>query len=230
MSYAAPAEPTINSDFSDPHSLGFNTAVTIAVTHPIPVAPQPEVTAYEIWVRPEGDTGDGLVVGAGSPTVWASPASKTAYEVRVKMYTETGVTAYSAWTDVLGTQVDIRGFIVHDVGVPDEFVWVRLNDAGATDEESYEQALMTYQGRSYPVVEYGGGTNRVIDVPLIYSDDGQSEALRALLARRSILCYRDSKKRRVFGVANVSNEYDTFWGKKTSLNIIQVDFTEETVL
>jgi hypothetical protein len=229
-SYALPANPTITAVYHDAFGLGFNHSIKITgITNPTPIGAQPIVNTYDIWVREVGkpETAIKLMSGASgsvSNLIWYSPKSGVAYEFATFMYANNLTESYSTWQAPTGTQVRIPGFLVHDSVVPTQYVHMPLNDSGATDDMQMEAAVVTLQGREFPIAEYGDAVTRTIEVSLANSEGGtSSDALRALVRRRSVVCYRDSKGRRVFGVTFGHSESDAFWGKRTGLSLTQVE-------
>lgn len=230
VSYTVPANPTITTSFVDSSAIGVPHALTATLVNPAPSGSQPTVTSWDLHVREVGDTSTGVRIAKGLTngavaTVWYEPKASTSYEIASYMYAANGVAAFSNWQAVTG-QFVLRGFVIHDPVVPSSATWFKYNDKGAEDKLSVEYATMQYQGRSKPVVEFGGMTSRDISIPLVSADSGESEKMRALMLRRTILCYRDGKGRKVFGIIPEHSESDVSWGKKTSLSMIETDWTE----
>ena len=229
-SFTLPANPTITAAYSDPFGLGFNHSIKITgIVNPTPIGTQPTVNSYDIWVREVGKPSTAIklrsgVSGSIADAYWYSPKSGVAYEIATFMYANNLTQSYSTWQQPTGTVVKIPGFMVHDSTVPTERVHVRLNESGATDTMEMEASVVTLQGREFPIAEYGDAVTRTIEVPTASAEEGTaSDALRSLIRRRSVICYRDSKGRRVFGVSFGHSESDAFWGKRTAFSLTQVE-------
>ena len=230
VSYTPAANPTITAAYADVVGIGVPHAVNFTFSHPTPGGSQPTVLSQDLWVRDVGDTGDGVkVMAGGTPTgavTWYAPKVRKAQEARLFMYGSNTTNTYSTWQAIPGT-ITLTGFLVHDPLAPlTTLVWCKYNDNGAKDSYSVESSLLQYAGRELPVVEFGDAVSRSIDVSKVYADSGESDALRALIARRAALCYRDSKSRKVFGVMDQHAEEDTVWGKMTSFGITQIEWEE----
>lgn len=232
--YTPPVEPSaFTAVWSDTGSLGFNNTITVNKTMGTPTGGAPVVNSVDLWAREVGDTGIGIRLTAFTTPnlafVWYAPALKgTNYQFRVLMHGANGTDWYSNWYSATGTAGVAKGFVLHDpVDPTGTLMNVRQNDSGAEDELQVESSLLQFQGREYPVAEFGDGSSRTVSVGLVYSDNGEAEKLRTIIQRRTILCYRDAKGRKVFGISTQSSDTDVYWGKKSKFSITQVDYSEE---
>jgi hypothetical protein len=228
VSYTPPATPTIVVAALDEAVIGMTHVLQVTITQPAPTGTQPVVNGHEVWVREVGDTSSGTRLaasqGIGIPFVWREPA-KRSYEVRVNALGVNNVNAWSVW--VAAPALTIKGVLVHDprsaAGTIKSF---RMNDTGAKDAYAVDASLITTDGREAPIVEFSEHSTRQVDVATLHSKAGEAAALRALVARRSILCYRDAKGRKVFGLIAEAPSEDTFYGETTSLSITEVAYVE----
>jgi hypothetical protein len=135
-----------------------------------------------------------------------------------------GTTATSA---VQTITVALKGIILHDPAAPGTSpspMWMQFNDTGADEEFSVEAALVQYQGRTYPVVEYGASESRVVSISkATLLTDAEEDQLLALVRLKRILCYRDVKGRKVYGVLSAFTEKDRGFGYEMAFSITQVD-------
>jgi hypothetical protein len=229
--YVNPMTPTVSSTPSDPGSLGSTHALQITVTHPTPSGGAPTVFDQDIHVRQTDDpTKVHAIQTSGTPGsfTWRAPAA-TSYDVRVTARASDGRMSQSAWTTATAPNA-IKGFLLHDpidpVGTVRMF---RYNDEGASENVSVESALIDYQGREYPVAEFGASSERDVTVGLIHSKgSGDARALMAFLRLRRVLCYRDSKGRKLYGVLSLGDTADTIYGFATSVTVTATDYTLDT--
>lgn len=234
VSFTPPATPTLTTAFVDDAGFGFPYGFKVTENQPAPAAGEPTVTSVDVWVRESSDNTDAtmLRIAAGIPpntsVTWVAPRSGVLYEAMALTHADNGTTSESAWTPMPGP-VELHGVILHSVTDPAGTIkFFKFNDAGATDTYTTESALIQYQGREYPVVEFGDAVSREISVPTIQAINGSTDAddLRALIALKTILCYRDRKGRKVFGVAPSSQIADMRGGETTSLDLTAVDYDE----
>lgn len=231
VSFLAPAVPTLVVAPVNPAAMPADHALSVTTTHPAPTGGQPTVTSMDVLVRENGDTGDGVRVAAGlapgAVYVWTAPRSGITYQVRVRAYGDNATNTYSAWTTATGVAT-VKGVLLHDPADPTGTIRsFRFNNDGAVDTVEVESASLAYAGRVYPVVEFGIGATRTVEVPTIMSKGpGDAAALRVLVERRAVLCYRDSKGRKVYGVLTRSVHTDTAYGVETSASFAAVDYTE----
>jgi len=107
----------------------------------------------------------------------------------------------------------------------------RFNGDGA--EESYErEAVKTrYSGRRLPVVDFGEAIDVSIRVRLdTESNSRDLRSLRDLIDRQTILMYRDTKGRLIYGYATTVPVTDAWWGASTELQMTAVDYDDEAHL
>lgn len=229
--YASPMTPTLTAVPSDPGSIGATHALQITVTHPTPSGGAPAVVDQDIHVRQTDDpTRVHIIQSAGTPGAftWRLPAA-TSYDVRVTARASDGRVSQSAWTTATAAPA-IKGFLLHDPVDPAGTVRMfRYNDDGASEKRVIESALIGYQGREYPVVEFGASSDREVSVAVIHSKgSGDARALMAFLQLRRILCYRDSKGRKLYGVLSLGDTADTIYGFRTAVTVTAVDYTLDT--
>lgn len=235
VSYTTPVASTVTSALVDDAGFGFPYALAITdVQSTQPVGDSyPTVTTIDISVREAGDpVATELRLAAGvqpnSTVKWYAPRSGVDYEAKVRTYGDNNTYVDSDWTPVVG-RIDLHGVVIHAANDPAGTIkFLKYNDAGATDTLSTETVVTQYQGRPYPVVEYGDANTYEVSVPTIQAINGGTDAfdLRALIALKTTLCYRDRKGRKVFGAASASQIADMRGGETTSLDITAVDYTE----
>ena len=230
VTYQLPAVPTVVVAGADSGSLGMNHVLNVTATHPTPSGGQPTVTSMHVWVRRLGDTSDGIrVLADQTPTgtkTWRLPAGR-GYEARVEAIASTG-TRFSSWV-AASPAPSVKGVLIHDPSDPAGTIKsFRLNDDGAEDEVTPESALVPVHGRTYPLLEYGVAESRIINVSVVHSKGStDADALRALMRRRTTLCYRDAKGRKAYGRLEVGGTKDTFYGHVTSLTFTATDYAAD---
>lgn len=233
VSFVPPTASTLTTDLIDAKGFGFPYAFSVTDHQVVQAAGNPSVTSIDVSVRETANpVATELRIAAGalpnSTVTWHAPRSNTDYEAKVRSYGDNGTYADSAWTPVVG-QVTLHGVVLYAANDPDGTIkFFKFNDAGATDTLSTETVVTQYQGRQYPVVEYGDSNTYEVSVPTIQAINGSQDAfdLRALIAMKTTLCYRDRKGRKVFGAASTSQIADMRGGETTSLDITAVDYTE----
>lgn len=129
-------------------------------------------------------------------------------------------------------RVDLQGVWLLDPEDPAATVHhFRFNGDGA--EEVYERqvAHTQYAGRPLPVADFGEAVAQGVTVNIdTESESGDLEALRALVDRQTILLYRDSKGRRIYGTVSAVPVADAWWGASTKLVVTAVDYTPAPVV
>lgn len=228
VSYASPMQPSIVATRVDVDGLGFQHALDITVTHPTPSGGAPAVNSMDIYAYAIDDPNakEYLVLPAQTPTgtkTWRTPAAQR-YQLRVVAKAADGRTTSS--NALIVAALAFKGFTLHDPDDPESTVKAyRYNDEGASDSWEIENALIEYQGREYPVAEFGDGTRRSVSVDLIHSKGFvDARSLLYFLRMRRVLCYRDSKGRKLYGMLKLGDTRDTFYGFTTGVTIEAVDY------
>jgi hypothetical protein len=229
VAYSPPVAPTLTVSPADLAGVGSAHALVVTVADNGNGTTDPPIASADVYVREQGDTGPGLFVGSrlgpGDVTFY-SPRAGVVYEAMARVYAPTGPYLDSAWV-AASTAFTVRGVLLHDANDPaGTLLSLLYNESGANDSLSIPGALIAYQGRRYPVVEYGDSTaTRTIEVSTIHSKGMDAiDDLRALIERRTVLCYRDKKGRLEYGVIFDNAASDTFYGADTALTLTVVDF------
>lgn len=223
VSWAAPSAPTLGSvQCVDAGGLmGFNWAISMSVGVPSSIT--------RIWARPQGDTSAGVLVGthtpAGNPEtiLWYGPASGS-WQVRAEAVDTNGTSSFSAWTSATGT-IACKGVTIHDPAAQQATILcLPLNGDGVSEERTVESALLQYIGREFPVVEFGTGGSKAYSIDLAAEGaltTTEIDKLKALMERRSVLCYRDRRGRVMYGLLQMGAINDRAWGETSSMVMTQ---------
>lgn len=228
-----PAVPTITSASAvDFYGIGSRHQIRVSVTHPTPAGGQPTVTRIEMLVRRQGDTSAGVLLVSPAVTktltsaVWDTPAEGS-WQVKVQAYSADGRFSETAWTNVTNT-VTINGVTLLDPSTPAGVKAFRLNGEGARDRRIAESAVLSYDGRTYPVVEYGDNETREVEVAsLVLRTDADRDALVAFALLRGAVLYRDARGRKAYVVLEVDALEDTFYGYATALKMQVIDYPSD---
>lgn len=231
-SWLAPMTPTVVVTPVDADGIGMLHALNITATHPTPSGGAPAVAAMDIYAKAVDAAGlaigsEYLVLGSQTPTgtkTWRTPAAQR-YAIRVVGKAADGRTA-SSGTVLTSAALAFKGFLLHD---PDDVQVTirgfRYNDEGASDSYDVDAQLIDYQGREFPVAEFGTSSKREVSVDLIHSKgSGDARALLNFVKLRKVLCYRDSKGRKLYGLLKLGATRDTIYGFTTGVTITQTDF------
>jgi hypothetical protein len=222
VSYTPPAKPIVTAVGVDALGVGVQHAVQITVadgggatTANVCLISVRDQATWEKW-----DIAYGQALGT---FIWYAPAANAVYDVAVLVGAPNNT---FTWADPLSVgPIALNGVLLHDPADNDSLIGLRYNEDGAKDTWSVETAFTQYQGRKAPVVEFGDAEVRTIEVPMIHlKDQSLAQALRSLIARRTILCYRDSKGRKEFGVISESQLQDVVYGHTTSIQFTVTDY------
>lgn len=190
-----------------------------------------QATSNDVYRRMVGEAGNGIRIATNVPVDGVmydyAVASGVAYEYRVVAIGENGTTAASAW--VQAPVLKLTGAWIHDPADPANTI--RQFRVAADRSENWEPVAETFQfaGRKFPVAEFGEQTDQRVKTAIIVLPDSLADlyALRRLADLRTVLCYRDSAGRRIFGVLGPLNIRDERHGGYTvEIEIQAVDYDE----
>lgn len=228
VSHTAPMTPAITAlTATDVAGIGFTHALVATITQPTPSGGAPTVTSTEVYVRPTGDSSAGVLVdavaNAATSYTFKSPTSGITYQVRVRVVSADGRNAYSAWVTA-NAAVVLKGVVLYSLAAPTVVKVFRFNGDEASDDYQPTAELIQYDGRPFPVVEFGVASTRALEVTLDMKTDADAAALRTMLLSRSIVLYRDRRGRKVYAFVSASALVDTAYGYRTNLTITAVDY------
>lgn len=239
VTYTAPAAPTSMS--LNTRNVGttpnvYPSALELIFSNPTPSGGQPAVKQAEFWVN-EVNFGTGRKIasfgsqGQSNPWnyTWYYPELGRVYYYKVKLLGANGSNYETVWTLANAAASGAgTGIVLQDTMSPTiPCLYIALNDSGASEFLEMESALVDVQGRTYPMLEYGQGKHKTIDIPIIYSE-GSTDAynIQAMMERKTIVCYRDYKGRVEFGRLRQGDIKDRFFGHVTSLQLDVIDYSD----
>lgn len=152
-------------------------------------------------------------------------ASGVIYEYKVTAYTGGGGARDS---EVASGFVTLAQTWFHDPVDPSGSSWgTRSRRLARSHSKELEVAMMRFDGRIHPVAEFGDAINESVTFNvLMLKDTDELETWRALVARKTTVCYRDSRGRKVFGVISNLTEDDHPIGAEVPIQVTATHYTE----
>lgn len=204
--------------------------ISVAYTNPAPGPDpnQPAASSVDVHRRESGGT-TWTRIAAGLPTNSTyrdyAVASGQSYDYYVRARADNTASSDSA---VATGTVTLTGLWLHDVADP---AGTALNLAYYRDRSEDwrpEAALLQFAGRARPMAEFGEGEDSRFKVSvMLMQQQGTWALLDALAKRRSTVCIRDPRGRKLFGALLALPETDQHYGQSVSLELVQTAFTEE---
>jgi hypothetical protein len=220
MSFTVPATPTLVITPSVGH-------IDVAITNPTPTGSQPTAGGNDLYRREFGTIAWARIAANVSTNTTYSDyatASGQIYEYKV-----TALGSNQTTTDSVNVQgfMTLQGIWLHDVTNPaGSILNIPLNQK-RVETWKPEVQLMQFAGRTKPVAEFGQSEDFSFKVDLsMLSSQTLWSNLRALAWLKTILCARDYRGRKVFGIIANIPESDAYYGQDVALEIIQVDYSE----
>lgn len=220
-SFTAPTTPTIAVSAQTSY-------VSIGITNPAPSGSQP-ITAYNDVHRRETGT-----------TSWTRIATDITLNSQYSDYaimhgqsydykcTSVGNNATSVDSATQSASVTLTDIWLHDpADPPNTIAKFTRREYDRTDQWTYKQTLMHFEGREFPVADMADLIDRSIQVTIDCPRGSTDRAtLEALAARRTTLLYRDAFGRKMYGVISILPETEQFYGDQVKLQMDAVDYTE----
>lgn len=202
-----------------------NGYIEIKVNNPVPQDPEPEVLYNDIFRRENSEwIRVGTNVLSNGKFHDYNVASGVTYEYKARAQ---GSNNSFIESNVVGASVSLRGIWLHSVN-DNTLVNVPYNrDIRATWKPT--RTLNSFAGRRFPVADFGENEElsyAVIITTVDEEDKTWFPRLQELIKRKEILCIRDYRGRKVFGVAEELDETQLYIGNEIPLRIDAVDYSE----
>lgn len=219
VSYSPPALPYLDV-------VPDNGYLLVKISNPIPVYPEPEVLYSDLY-RDDGNGWIRIATNLLSNAKYRdyNVAANKHYEYKVRTFAVNGTFADS---NSAGSETPLRGIWLHDVNDTSSAINIPYNRDIRTTWET-NMALNNYAGRTYPIADFGESENYTYTVTITTVDEEDATwwlRLCELIKRKTILCVRDYKGRKVFGVAKSLDESQLFFGNEVPLEISAIEYSE----
>ena len=219
VSYTPPAKPILSTTKDEERA-----SITINVSNPTPVYPQPTVVSADVYKRKQGGEWIRIKIGITDSYTDYTPASSQVYEYRVRVFGDNETFTDS---DVISNSVTVKNAQISMLSNFSNYVVMKYN----TDRDesfSRERVVSHFAGRKSPIVEFGDNRNKDIGLTFTIKDRTDLEVLYELADCGENLLYRDSRGRRVFMSISDIKIKDEFMNMY-SLNIpmTEVSYVEE---
>lgn len=223
VSYTPPAVPvlTITNDET-------NGRIRIAITNPSPQGTEPNVVSNDLYRRKTGETTwTRIKTGIPNSGIYDDYAavSGDTYEYMARAWGDNGT-----FTDSLPSSghIALKGVWLHCVDDPDGTAHQFALSSGNSDEWRADGSLMKFAGRKRPVAVFGENEDgRIVANLQMLRNRGDREALQNIVSRKTTVCYRDNRGRKMFGVILQLPSNDTFYGYSVQVSIDEIDYKEE---
>ena len=200
-------------------------SIRLNIFKPTPVDPEPTVTKNELFRRIGTDW---IKLANNIPRNFYyedyTPANSVEYEYKVIATGDNNTTIESEITHV---SVAFKEAILAMALEPD--MWIQLAmGAERSFDNRVARTQMQFNGRAYPISEFGQSSTSVADLTFKLIGQEQVKLLEAICTSRQPLLYRDSWGRRKFVTTNGLSITDVFNNiYEVSLSPNQIDFSEE---
>ncbi|MDP4158133.1 MAG: hypothetical protein Q8911_00005 [Bacillota bacterium] len=219
-SFTLPAAPTA--------VVSTNTGyISVSASNPTPTGSQPTVNANDIYRQNLGDT-SWVRIAASVPANTTyndyAVASGQVYQYKV---TALGTNGTFLDSPTYPGSLILKGIWLHNVASPSSSLLNIPYNTNRKETWKPEVQFMKFAGRKNAVSEFGESED------LDFAADLKMKlpqttwlSLRSLARAKAILCARDYRGRKIFGVIASLPEVDDDYGQTITLDIVQVDYTE----
>ncbi|MBW3113481.1 hypothetical protein KYJ26_16630 [Bacillus sp. MCCB 382] len=218
VSYTPPKSPIV--------SVVSETAyVDISILNPEPTGSEPTIVGNDLYRRKQG--GDWIRIAKNIFASYRdfSVASGETYEYKVLAI---GDNLTSSESTVHQASISLRGIWLYDINDAENTLHnFRYDGDGRSSQWEIESSTMRFKGRTRPVTETGEMEDYVVPFALILKESAERQALEKIIYSRNIVCYRDGKGRKLFGLITRFPLADEIWGGQTTeLEIMRIDYEE----
>lgn len=151
-------------------------------------------------------------------------AANTEYDYKIRAH---GINGTSIESEARKARISIRGIWIHSVKDNTSVNIPYNRDIRTTWEPT--KGLHSFVGKTFPYVEFGEHEHLSYEVTITTPDEEDKTwfpRLQSLVKRKEILCVRDFRGRKVFGVPESFDESQLFFGNEIPLRITAVDYSE----
>lgn len=218
VSYTPPAKPTVSIEKSE-------ATITLNISHPTPIFPQPSVTSVDIYRRKQGELNwQRIAMDLLINFVDYTLASGKTYEYKVRAYGNNGTFIES---DVISTSIDIKGVWLFDTTDPTTIHKFKF-DTERKGRWEANGALIQFAGRRLPVAEFDDTEANSVSVELMFTKhENDLPILLNLIKSKNTLCYRDGRGRKLYCQVFSAPVDDEIYGNSIELTFSEVSYTEE---
>lgn len=205
---------------------------SLTISFPASVAPDEPTVRYTVERRLRASTDAWAYIGGGASANGTSSTfydfgvpSGIAHEYRVHSFSAAGGSRVSGISNPT-TTLALTGTWLHSVEDPLGTAYnFPYNQNGGDESWQAEVSLMKVAGRTRPVAEFGESDDESMDITLQLDGTAQVAALRNLLRRKEVLCFRDKYGRLLYGIVSSFPISPSRWGGVTSFTLTAVDFS-----
>lgn len=199
--------------------------LTVNITHPTPVAPQPNVQSTELFRRKADEiTWTRISVNAGASYIDYTPASEVTYEYKVKANGDNGTSAESA---VASGSVRVSNAQLSIAASPANYIEMVFG-AQRNERRQVERNLAQFAGRKEPVTYFGEHDGLDLNVTFLLFDREQLARLRDMIDARQTLLYRDNFGRKAFvTVSELEIVDESYRHYSVSVPMTKTSYSEE---
>jgi hypothetical protein len=223
VSYTPPAIPIISIVTSD--TVG---TITVNIENPIPQETEPSVSYNDlyrkesestVWERISTNLGNN-----GSYTDYATSSGQS-YDYKVITY---GVNETFRESLPISNFVTLRSIYLHVVSdAKNTSKRFLMGEQKASSMWNLNHTFHKFAGRKNLVIDTEDSTDYGVDFTLKLRNTEERKALESIIYSQDVVCYRDSRGRKVFGVFVTFPLEDEFWGENTNLSLSKIDYREE---
>lgn len=219
VSFVAPAIPSVTVSTNPTRS-----SITLSITHPVPVDPEPSVVSSDVFKRKQGETTwKRIKTGTQGSFTDYTPGHNVVYEYKVRAIGTNGTYSESA---VITSSVPVKNAFLEKVSDPNTFVQLMFNP-GRSEKQGRDRTLSYFAGRKDPVPEFGQQRTYGLDASFVIFEIAELNVLRDLVDSGETLLYRDSRGRREYvSIAdiNITDQKPNYY--EVSLPIRKVSYEE----
>jgi hypothetical protein len=222
VSYTPPALPVLTTVVSD-----LAGSITVNIENPTPTGTEPNVSFNDLYRRETGGTWERIAANLasnGSYTDYTAASGQT-YEYKV---IATGDNETIRESLPVSDSINLKGIYLHVVQNAQSTSYrFLMGEQKSSSLWNLSHTFHKFAGRKNLVIDTEDATDYGVSFTLKLRTNEDIKALETIIYSQEVVCYRDSRGRKVFGVFVSFPMEDEFYGEATSLNLTKIDYKEE---
>lgn len=222
VSYTPPSLPIITTIVNDAAG-----TITVNIDNPLPVGTEPTVLYNDLFRLEPGGVWERIatiIPADGFYTDYTVSSDKN-YQYKVVVVGDNETVRESA---IISNSVSFKGIYLHVTSDPLSTSYQFKNDSeGRSSKWNLNHTFHKFAGRNNLVIDTEDSSDYGVDFSLKLKTPEELAALERIIYSQEVVCYRDGRGRKVFGVFTGFPLEDATWGESTSLNLMKIDYKEE---
>jgi TGF-beta propeptide len=224
VSYTPPALPILTTSTDSEKG-----TITVQIDNPLPIGTEPTVLYNDLFRLEPGGLWERIATNIPADGFYTdyTVASGKNYQYKVVVLGDNETVRESG---IISNSVSFKGIYLQVASDPLNTSYQFKNDSeGRSSKWNLNHTYHKFAGRNNLVIDTEDSSDYGVDFSLKLKTAEELTALERIIYSQEVVCYRDGRGRKVFGVFTGFPLEDATWGESTSLNLMKIDYKEEVL-